>query len=218
MPRNKYPELTVSRILEVSLKLFIEKGYDQVKMQDIVAQLGGLTKGAVYHHFKNKEDIFDALINQTDEMYKLFEDIKKEKGLNGLEKVKKIVIKCITDKDNRKFLLSSSNIFTIPRFLSTLLNNSLNSGASEFQKLIEEGNIDGSLSVKYPKQVAESFLILMNIWINPILHVVSYDEYIQKIMSMKTMFDNIGFPVFDEDFINVCYVFGKDFPEKSPSA
>ena len=61
MARNKYPELTVEKILEVSQRLFLEKGYEQTTIQDIVDNLGGLTKGAVYHHFKSKEEIINAL-------------------------------------------------------------------------------------------------------------------------------------------------------------
>ena len=36
MPRNKYPEQTVERILKASYSLFIKKGYDNVSIQDIV--------------------------------------------------------------------------------------------------------------------------------------------------------------------------------------
>ena len=54
MARNKYPEETVARILDAAQRLFLEKGYDQTTIQDIVDQLGGLTKGAVYHHFKSR--------------------------------------------------------------------------------------------------------------------------------------------------------------------
>lgn len=57
MARNKYPEETVEKILEAAKRLFLEKGYEQTTIQDIVDQLGGLTKGAVYHHFKSKADI-----------------------------------------------------------------------------------------------------------------------------------------------------------------
>ena len=53
MARNKYPEVTVEKILEVSQRLFMEKGYDNTTIQDIVNELGGLTKGAIYHHFKS---------------------------------------------------------------------------------------------------------------------------------------------------------------------
>ena len=61
MARNKYPEITVEKILEVSQRLFLTKGYDNTTIQDIVDELGGLTRGAIYHHFKSKEEIMDAL-------------------------------------------------------------------------------------------------------------------------------------------------------------
>ena len=59
MARNKHPEETVEKILAVSAKLFMEKGYEHTTLQDIIDNLGGLTKGAIYHHFKSKEDILD---------------------------------------------------------------------------------------------------------------------------------------------------------------
>ena len=64
MARNKYPELTVEKILDVAQKLFLEQGYEQTTIQDIVNNLGGMTKGAVYHHFKSKEEIINALADK----------------------------------------------------------------------------------------------------------------------------------------------------------
>ena len=52
MARNKYPEETVNRILDVAGHLFMEKGYEHTSIQDIIDNLGGLSKGAIYHHFK----------------------------------------------------------------------------------------------------------------------------------------------------------------------
>ena len=60
MARNKYPEETRKKILDISFRLFSEKGYDHTTIQDIVDALG-MSKGAVYHHFKSKEDILDHL-------------------------------------------------------------------------------------------------------------------------------------------------------------
>ena len=57
MARNKYPEETVRRILDTAEQLFIEKGYDRASLQDII-EATGLSKGAIYHHFTSKEDIF----------------------------------------------------------------------------------------------------------------------------------------------------------------
>ena len=56
MARNKYPEETVKLILDVSTKMFCEKGYDNTSLQDIINETK-LSKGAIYHHFDSKEDI-----------------------------------------------------------------------------------------------------------------------------------------------------------------
>lgn len=56
MARNKHPEETVKKILDVSMKLFLEKGYDHTTLSDII-QVSGLSKGAIYHHFASKAEI-----------------------------------------------------------------------------------------------------------------------------------------------------------------
>lgn len=73
MSRNKYPEETVNLILDVSQRLFIEKGYDNTTIQDIIDELGGLTKGAIYHHFNSKQDILDAVIERLLQKYAVCE-------------------------------------------------------------------------------------------------------------------------------------------------
>ena len=39
MARNKYPEITVEKILDAAQRLFLEKGYDNTTIQDIVDEL-----------------------------------------------------------------------------------------------------------------------------------------------------------------------------------
>ena len=72
MARNKYPEETVKRILVVSEKLFLEKGYENTTIQDIIQSLNGLSKGAIYHHFNSKEEIVDVLVDRLLVMYNPF--------------------------------------------------------------------------------------------------------------------------------------------------
>lgn len=50
------PELTKERILEQSGKLFNTKGYKATSLSDIT-RATGLTKGAIYKHFQNKEKL-----------------------------------------------------------------------------------------------------------------------------------------------------------------
>ena len=91
MARNKYPEETVEKILTAARRLFLEKGYEQTTIQDIVDQLGGLTKGAIYHHFKSKEDIMDALGNRMFADHNPFEAVRNRRDLTGLEKMREVV-------------------------------------------------------------------------------------------------------------------------------
>ena len=47
LARNKHPEETVNRILDVAYRLFMEKGYEYTSIQNIIDNLGGLSKGAI---------------------------------------------------------------------------------------------------------------------------------------------------------------------------
>ena len=55
-------EVTEERILDVAQRLFLEKGYENTTIQDIVNELGGLTKGAVYHHFKSQKKFLVGVV------------------------------------------------------------------------------------------------------------------------------------------------------------
>ena len=52
---------TTSNLLAIARKHFTEYGYFDVTLEKI-AQEGNLTRGAVYHHFKNKQGLFTAVL------------------------------------------------------------------------------------------------------------------------------------------------------------
>ena len=51
---------TRSRIQEIALELFAEKGYDATSLREISERLG-FTKAALYYHFKSKEEIVESI-------------------------------------------------------------------------------------------------------------------------------------------------------------
>ena len=53
-------------ILETSAQLFSQQGYKEVSIRDI-AQACGMTNAALYYHFKNKEDLFLAMLQRDHE-------------------------------------------------------------------------------------------------------------------------------------------------------
>lgn len=58
---------TKERILEVSLELFAQSGYLGTSMSDIAKQLG-ITKGALYKHYRSKQEILDRIVQRMNEM------------------------------------------------------------------------------------------------------------------------------------------------------
>src|SRR5260370_22145919 len=62
---------TRARIQAVALELFAEQGYDAPSLREIAERLG-VTKAALYYHFKSKEDIvrslFDDYAREVDEL------------------------------------------------------------------------------------------------------------------------------------------------------
>ena len=56
---------TKEKILTTALALFAANGYEAVSVSDIAGQLG-MTKGALYKHYKNKRDIFDNILTRME--------------------------------------------------------------------------------------------------------------------------------------------------------
>ncbi|MBC8311310.1 MAG: TetR/AcrR family transcriptional regulator [Candidatus Marinimicrobia bacterium] len=62
MAENKTKKERQFQILEAAMEVFVSNGYANTRMDDIVTQ-SGLSKGALYHHYPSKKDLFIALID-----------------------------------------------------------------------------------------------------------------------------------------------------------
>lgn len=58
---GRSPSDTRSRIQAVAVELFSEQGYDKTSLREIAERLG-VTKAALYYHFRSKEDIVRSLV------------------------------------------------------------------------------------------------------------------------------------------------------------
>lgn len=56
-------DITKNRILECAKEVFLNKGFENAQVAEI-AKLAKVTTGAIYRHFKNKEALFFALIEE----------------------------------------------------------------------------------------------------------------------------------------------------------
>jgi AcrR family transcriptional regulator len=51
-------------VLQAALKVFVEKGFGAARLEDIAAE-AGISKGTIYLYFASKEDVFEALVQET---------------------------------------------------------------------------------------------------------------------------------------------------------
>ncbi|GAA0975311.1 TetR family transcriptional regulator [Acrocarpospora macrocephala] len=58
---DERPRDTRARIQEIALRLFTEQGYEATSLREIAEELG-VTKAALYYHFKTKEDIVASMM------------------------------------------------------------------------------------------------------------------------------------------------------------
>ena len=57
-------EETRTRILDTAERVFLEKGVSHTTLEDLAAA-AGVTRGAIYWHFRNKADLFDAMLQRV---------------------------------------------------------------------------------------------------------------------------------------------------------
>jgi AcrR family transcriptional regulator len=58
--RAAQAEATRAALVDAARRLFVEKGYHQTGTEEVVAVAGVGTRGALYHHFADKQALFEA--------------------------------------------------------------------------------------------------------------------------------------------------------------
>ncbi|MFG2006049.1 TetR family transcriptional regulator [Spirillospora sp. NPDC048911] len=63
--REEYAEATRRALLDAGADLFAERGYAATSIEDVVRE-ARVTRGALYHHFRSKQDLFEAVFEEVE--------------------------------------------------------------------------------------------------------------------------------------------------------
>ena len=212
MARNKYPEVTIEKILDAAQRLFLEKGYDNTTIQDIVDELDGLSKGAVYHHFKSKEEIMDAVGDRMFAVNNPFEAVRGRSHLNGLQKLREAIRLNQADEARMDMTIRSIPLTRNPRLLVEMIESNRRILTPYYQELLEEGNRDGSLHTEYAREIAELMPLLTSLWLLPSVFPAAKEEMKHKFYFLGDMLEKMGVPIMDESI----YALVDDFFDRMP--
>ena len=203
MARNRHPEETVNLILDVAFRLFMEKGYEHTSIQDIINHLGGLSKGAIYHHFKSKDDILVAVTERmTAESNQMLAAIRDRCDLSGKEKLKTIFRESISRPVQNDIFTVAPDFHNNPKLLFGLLHDTIDNAAPNYiLPIIRQGISDGSIQTDYPEQLAELILLAANVWMNPMIFDSTEEESYRKFMVFRQMLQGFGLDIVHSEIL-----------------
>ena len=201
MPRNKYPEETREKILDAALRTFQEKGYEESTILDIVANMDGLTRGAFYHHFKSKEEVFTIICERIFENNNPFVKAATEKNLTGMEKLRKALkINMVTQQSDFELVNSAADeLYKSPLFFKWLVEFNASVSHKYIEPIIKEGIADGSIKNQDPRLLAELFTVMFSFWISPIMFQGDEEYLEKKSRAVFTILDDFGLTLYDEE-------------------
>ena len=165
----KEPEIRRTEIMDAAMILFMEKGYTNTTTQDIVDKVN-ISRGLLYYHFKNKEDILYCLVERYSE--RLLKDIYSivyDEDKSAIEKIRSFIDITIISSQNitaedtvlQKTVELKENQYMIDKLSHKLVEKL----TVYFETIINQGIEEKNFFVKYPAETAE-FLMTAYVFVS----------------------------------------------------
>ena len=175
----KDPEIRRAEIMDAAMLLFMEKGYTNTTTQDIVDKVN-ISRGLLYYHFKNKEDILYCLVERYSE--KLLRDIHVivyDEDKTAIEKIRAFIDATIISTDNvsaegtelQKTVDLEENRYMLDKLSHKLIEKL----TIYFERIINQGISEKVFSVKYPSETAE-FLMTAYVFVSNNIGIITSEK------------------------------------------
>ena len=166
--------------------------------------LDGLTKGAVYHHFKSKEEIMSAVGDRMFLENNPFEAVRARGDLNGLEKLRAIFKAALFNSNQSLMLTVTPCLLDNPRFLAMQIAQLYQIVAPKFiQPILQQGMDDGSIQATNPHELAEAIMVLSNVWLNPLVSMTDEAGMRNRCKTFNDLLEGVGInQLLDDEMID----------------
>ena len=164
----KSAEERKNEILDVAEQLFAEKGFDNASTNDIINKIG-IARGTLYHHFKSKEEILDAIVDRiTNTGIARAKMIVANKEVPLQERLTGAILALNISGDVQEEVFEQIHKPQNALLHQKMQEHLLNGVVPIIAQLIEEGNETGLFASKYPAEAAEMIMIYSS---------VAFDEF-----------------------------------------
>lgn len=202
MSKKYDSEKTIDSIINVSIQLFSKKGFDKTSMQDI-ANTANISKGAIYHHFKSKQEILNTVKKrQSDNIkYEIHNWLSDISSSSAKEKLTSILEKNLSLPETHNLDSVFSTCTKSPEFICNYMQECVNISSPIISDIIKQGIKEGSINTLYPDEAAEVFCLLINIWCDPSIFNCNSEKLINKLKFLQYMMKSIGLDIITDDMV-----------------
>lgn len=152
-----------NEILDAADELFSQKGFDGTSTNDILGKVG-IARGTLYHHFKSKEDIMDALIERYSvRLLSAAQEIASDKSIPVVERIIRTVMALNisggeSSKEIMEHIHKPQNALMHQKIHKVIINGV----PPILEGMIREGIEQGMFSTPYPYECMEMIVIYAN--------------------------------------------------------
>lgn len=172
----KDSEIRRAEIMDAAMLLFMEKGYANTTTQDIVDKVN-ISRGLLYYHFKNKEDILYCLVERySEKLLRYIHVIVNDDDKTAIEKIRAFIDATIISTDNvsaegtelQKTVDLEENRYMLDKLSHKLIEKL----TIYFERIINQGISEKVFSVKYPSETAE-FLMTAYVFVSNNIGIIT---------------------------------------------
>jgi len=176
-------EARAPELIAAALELFVERGYSATRLDDVARQ-AGVSKGTVYLYFKNKEDLFRAVVREMvlPELARVEEQVNHSTG-SAEELLRQLVHEWWNRVGNTrlcgipKLMIAEAGNF--PEVASYFVKEAVQGARRIFARVLERGIENGEFrpcNVQYAVRVLVAPVVFAAIWQRSLLPYDT-DEY-----------------------------------------
>jgi len=155
---SKAPDERRQELLDAARDLFVEKGYEQTSVSDVVAKVG-VAQGTFYWYFQSKEEVLLAIMREVGTFWvRMLTEVAQLADLNAVQKLKAMEQQVVAGIMASPQLIQTIHLRANMPVHARLAEEMVPAMLPPLVAIVEQGRSEGLFQVRSPETAA--FLVL----------------------------------------------------------
>lgn len=151
---TKDPEERREELVDIAEKLFIEQGYEETAVSDIVKK-ARVAQGTFYYYFKSKDEVLDAIIDRyLNEIMTIIDKQVHRKDIDAVDKILQLIRGSISFGQTKERMVNYFHEEKNAHLHFKMEQKIYPKLANPLKKIIDQGISEKLFETKYPYETA----------------------------------------------------------------